>query len=88
MPRSSDRATDPAPGAEAGEAWKKVGGDASIRVDEMVVKVKVGEKGSVVADADRITAIVRSFAKESTGQDLRLRLDANQGWTFEEAAEF
>jgi len=45
-----------------------------------VIKVKIGKGGA--ADVERIRAI-----REAVGYDIPLRIDANQGWQFEEAVE-
>jgi o-succinylbenzoate synthase len=43
-----------------------------------IIKVKLGKKGEV--DVERIRLI-----REAVGPDIKLRIDANQGWHFEEA---
>lgn len=54
------------------EAFKKKGAT--------IIKVKLGKDG--VKDLERIKAI-----RAVTGPEMHLRIDANQGWTFDEAAE-
>lgn len=70
------------------ESCVTVGGglpeEAAKRAAELVaagfiaIKVKVG--GTVSADVRRVLAV-----REAVGHDVRLRLDANQGWTAKEA---
>jgi L-alanine-DL-glutamate epimerase-like enolase superfamily enzyme len=43
-----------------------------------IIKVKLGKKGEV--DVERIRLI-----REAVGPEIKLRIDANQGWNFEEA---
>lgn len=61
---------------------EKMAGDA-VKIKEQgfpVIKVKIGKNGK--EDIKRIKAI-----REAVGYEIPMRVDANQGWTFDEAIE-
>ncbi|MFN8241995.1 MAG: dipeptide epimerase, partial [Bacteroidales bacterium] len=62
------------PGAMADEAGKIVNNGFTI------IKVKLGKNGKT--DIDRVKSI-----RKKIGNEIPLRLDANQGWSFDEATE-
>jgi len=85
---------------DAGEVAKESGGvggsggldglweEQDAEASEDVIKVKVGAVGLVAQDAARVTNILRTATANYGGGKVGLRLDANQGWTLQEAVEF